>query len=254
MPRLRCRVSVAGMLVAAAQLTAVPGDIEANVAAHVELVHDAAARGARLVAFPELSLTGYELEQIAAVPELTLSEDDPRLTPLRHACAVTGVTAVPGLAMPAPGGGRQLCALAMRGDGRPVRYAKTFLHGDEPEVFVAGDGPAVFEVDGRRLGLAICGDAAAAEHARAAAAAGAEVYVCGAIFPRGTENRIVAQAAGRARETGMSVLFALASGPADPFDSSGGSGVWNSAGEPLVRLGDEAPALAVAELGPGRPT
>jgi predicted amidohydrolase len=136
----------------------------------------------------------------------------------------------------------------MSGDGRPVRCAKTFLHGAEPEVFVPGDGPEVLELDGLRFGLGICGDAAAPEHARAAAAAGAEVYVCGAIFARGTENRIVAQAAGRARETGMFVLFALASGPAGPYESSGGSGVWDPTGRPLVRLGDEAPALAVAEL------
>lgn len=241
--------SVAGVLIAAAQLTSVPGDIEANVAVHAGLVHEAAARGARLVAFPELSLTGYELERIATEPDLTLTDDDARLAPLRRACAETGVTAVVGLAMPAPSGDRQLCALALRGDEPPVRYAKTFLHGAEPEVFVAGDGLAVLEIEGRRIGLGVCSDAAHPEHARATAAAGAEVYVCGAIFTRGTEQRIVDQATGRARETGMFVLFALTSGPAGPLDTSGGSGVWDPEGRPLVRLGDQAPALAVAELG-----
>jgi predicted amidohydrolase len=226
----------------------VPGDVEANVAAHVALVNAAAARGARLVAFPELSLTGYELERIAAEPELTLTEDDARLAPLRSACEVTGVTAVVGLPMPVPGGGRQLCALALRGDGGTVRYAKTFLHDVEAEVFVAGDGPVVLEHEGRRLGLGVCFDAAHPEHARAAATAGAEVYVCGAIFARGAEHRMAAQAEGRARETGMFVLFALTSGPAGPYDSFGGSGVWDPTGRPLVQLGDEAPALAVAEV------
>jgi len=239
---------VASVLVAVAQLTAVPGNVEANVAAHVELVHVAAARGARLVAFPELSLTGYELERVAAEPALTLTEDDPRLAPLRQACAVTGVTAVAGLSMPAPGGGRQLCALVLRDGGDPVRCAKTYLHGAEADVFAAGDGPALLDLEGHRLGLGICADAAHPEHACAAAAAGAEVYVCGAIFARGTEQRIAAQATGRARETGMFVLFALTSGPAGPYDTRGGSGVWDPTGRALVRLGDEAPALAVAKL------
>ena len=136
------------MLVAAAQLTPVPGDVEANVAAHVGLVGAAADRGARLVAFPELSLTGYELDRIAAEPQLTLARDDARLAPLRQVTADTGVTAVVGLPMPAAGGGRQLCALALRGGRETVRYAKTFLHDVEAEVFAAGDGPAVLELDG----------------------------------------------------------------------------------------------------------
>ena len=236
------------MRVAAAQLTAVPGDVEANVAAHVELVHAAAARGACLVAFPELSLTGYELDRIAGSPELTLAEDDPRLAPLRVACATTGVTAVPGLPMPTPGGGRQLCALALGGDGAAVRCAKTFLHGPEAELFAAGDGPVVLDLAGRRLGLGVCFDAAHPEHARAAAAAGAEVYVCGAIFARDAEPRLLAQASGRAAENGIYVLFALTSGPAGPHDTGGGSGIWDPAGQPVVRLGAEAPALAVGEI------
>jgi hypothetical protein len=50
----------------------------------------------------------------------------------------------------------------------------------------------------------------------------------------------------------MSVLFALTSGPAGPYDTEGGSGMWDPTGQPVVRLGDEAPALAIAELAPGR--
>jgi predicted amidohydrolase len=239
------------MRVAAAQLAAVPGDVDANVAAHADLVHAAAADGAQLIVFPELSLTGYDLERIGAEPALTFADDDPRLLPLQRACAATGATAVAGLPMPVPGGGRQLCALALRPADAPVRCAKTFLHHAEAEVFLAGDGPAVFAVDGRSVGLGVCFDAAHPEHARVAAAAGAELYACGAIFGAGSEDRIVEQATGRARETGMSVLFALTSGPAGPYDTEGGSGIWDSSGRPVVRLGDDAPALAIAELAHG---
>lgn len=240
------------MLVAAAQLEPVAGDVEANVAAHVELVRAAAADGARLVVFPELSLTGYELERISAEPALTLSEDDPRLEPVRRACDATGATAVVGVSLRTPGGARQLCALALRPADPPVRCAKTFLHRAESDVFVPGDGPAVFDLDGRRVALGICFDAAHPEHARDAAAAGAELYACGAIFGTGSEDRIVAQATGRARETGMSVLFALTSGRTGPYGTEGGSGIWDPDGRPLVRLGAEAPAVAVAQLAPAR--
>src|SRR3712207_8974882 len=46
------------------------------------------------------------------------------------------------------------------------RSAKTFLHHDEAEVFVPGAGPAVLALDGRRVALGICFDAAHPEHAR----------------------------------------------------------------------------------------
>ncbi len=99
--------------------------------------------------------------------------------------------------------------------------------------------------------VGVCFDAAHPEHARTAAGAGAELYACGAIFGAGSDERIVEQATGRARETGMSVLFALTSGPAGPYHTEGGSGMWDSTGRPVVRLADDAPALAVAELAPG---
>jgi predicted amidohydrolase len=236
------------MLIAAAQLTSVPGDVEANVAAHVDLVHAAAGRDARLVAFPELSLTGYELARIEAEPALTLTADDPRLDPLKQACAAADVTAVVGLPMPTADGGRQLCALAIRPDGTLVRGAKTFLHGVENDVFTAGDGPTLLTHEDRTLALAVCADASHPEHARAAAAAGAEVYVCGAIFSRGTEQRREDQAEGRSSETGMALVFALTTGKAGPYDTDGGSGVWDSHGRPLARLGAEGPALVVGEV------
>jgi predicted amidohydrolase len=232
------------VIAAVAQLAAVPGDVGANVAAHVGLVERAGAAGAALVVFPELSLTGYELERIAAEPQLALRPDDPRLAPLREACVAAGTTAVAG----APVDG-ELAAIVLHGDGRaPDVYGKQNLDGPERDVFRAGTRTVVVEAGGRRVGLGICVDANHPEHAAAAAAAGAEVYAAGVIFKRGTEARMAANAAARARETGMWVLFAQPSGVAGPFDTTGGSGIWAPGGEPVVRLGAEAPAIGVAEL------
>ena len=65
--------------VALAQINATVGDIAGNAAKIAG--HTAAARdeGAALVVFPELSLTGYELD----APEL--QPDDPRLGPIVEA-------------------------------------------------------------------------------------------------------------------------------------------------------------------------
>src|SRR5258708_13601317 len=59
------------------------GDLKANIELHLELTQQAAAEQAHLVAFPELSLTGYFLKDL--VPDLAMDLDDPRLMPLLEA-------------------------------------------------------------------------------------------------------------------------------------------------------------------------
>ena len=63
--------------VAVAQPATAFGGVRANVAAHRDAV---AAAGARLVVFPELSLTGYDL----AAPDVDPTGDE--LAPLVAAC------------------------------------------------------------------------------------------------------------------------------------------------------------------------
>jgi predicted amidohydrolase len=67
--------------VAAAQPPCVSYDVAANASAHAATVRTA---GARVVVFPEMSLTGYELDAPA------IAAEDPRLAPIVDACAQTG--------------------------------------------------------------------------------------------------------------------------------------------------------------------
>lgn len=69
---------------AAAQTAPIRGDVEANLRQHAHLVRAAAEQGAEILVFPELSLTGYELNLAA---ELAFAEDDARLAPLAAAWA-----------------------------------------------------------------------------------------------------------------------------------------------------------------------
>ena len=144
--------------IAAAQPRCAAHDVVANAAAHARAVR---AADARVVVFPEMSLTGYELD---ATP---IDPGDVRLAPIIAACAETGTLALVGAPVPGPGIG----VLAVDAEGARVVYAKTYLHGDEAERFVPGE-PAVIEVDGWRLGLAVCRDTGIPEHAARTAALG----------------------------------------------------------------------------------
>ncbi|MCE0762612.1 hypothetical protein LWC35_06775 [Pseudonocardia kujensis] len=67
------------LTVVAAKPPCTARDVAANAHAHADTVR---RPGARLVVFPELSLTGYELDAPALDPA------DPRLAPLVEACGL----------------------------------------------------------------------------------------------------------------------------------------------------------------------
>ena len=150
------------LTIAVAQPSCVAFDVAANAAAHAAAVVAAAAR---VVVFPELSLTGYEL----AAPPLTI--DDERLAPLVAACATTGTIALAGAPIATDDERRHIAVLAVDGGGVRVAYRKMWLGNEEAAAgFVPGPAPAVLAVDGWRIGLAVCKDTGVEEHAAATAA------------------------------------------------------------------------------------
>ena len=89
------------MKLCAVQLASLKGDVQANLERHLACIEQAAALGAELVVFPELSLTGYEptLARQAALPVSST-----RLDPLQAACDRLGITVAAGLPLPTPDG------------------------------------------------------------------------------------------------------------------------------------------------------
>src|SRR3954453_7720330 len=66
--------------VALAQVAPQLGALDANLATHRACLAQARDAGADLVVFPELGLTGYQLQDLAA--EVAMRLDDPRLAEL----------------------------------------------------------------------------------------------------------------------------------------------------------------------------
>ncbi|HEX5588715.1 MAG TPA: carbon-nitrogen hydrolase family protein [Candidatus Limnocylindrales bacterium] len=228
--------------VAAAQPACVGYDLAANAAAHAAAVR---AAGARVVVFPELSLTGYELD--AAAVEL----DDPRLGPIVEACAETGSVALAGGPVLGDDGRRHLGMLAIDAAGVRVVYRKTFLGGAEPDHFAPGPGAEEIEVDGWRLGLGICKDTRIAEHITTTGALGIDAYAAGML--EAAEDAGVPEERARriARELGIPVVIAsFAGSTGGGYDvAAGGSGIWAADGTELARAGAEVGEVVRATLG-----
>jgi predicted amidohydrolase len=199
---------------------------------------------ARVVVFPELSLTGYELDAPA------IGADDPRLAPIVEACAGTGALALAGAPADGEGGESHIAMLAIDGTGARVAYRKLWLGGAEPDRFAPGTRPAVLDVDGWRLGLAVCKDTGVAQHASDTAALDIDVYVAGALEAADDADVQPERARRIARDHGVWVAVASFAGPTGGgFDATaGGSAIWRPDGTEISRVGRDPGAIARATL------
>ena len=215
--------------------------VSRNAGIHADAVRRARSR---VVVFPELSLTGYELT--ADVVEL----DDAALEPIVAACATTGSLALVGAPVADDDGGVSIAMLAVDADGVRVAYRKTWLGGAEPSRFSAGDGPTVLEVDGWRLGLGICKDTGAAQHTAGTAALGVDAYLAGLVHRPEELPEQEARAVVIARTCRAFVAFASFAGPTgDVFtETAGSSAIWSPDGLAVARAGPDVGGIARAAL------
>ena len=145
--------------IALAQIAPRLGLLEENLARHHELLEEARTAGAGLVVFPELGLTGYLLQDLAA--EVAMRLDDPRLA--RLAAATRDLSAVVSF-VEESGDHRLFIAAALVEDGeiRHVHrklYLPTYGLFDERRFFAAGDVlRTVPSRLGVGIGIAVCED------------------------------------------------------------------------------------------------
>lgn len=145
--------------IALAQIAPRLGHLEANLDRHREILGEARARDADLVVFPELGLTGYLLQDLAA--EVAMRVDDPRLASL--AAETRDMSAVVSF-VEESADHRLFISAALLEDGaiRHVHrkvYLPTYGLFDERRFFAPGDMlRAVPSRLGVGVGLAVCED------------------------------------------------------------------------------------------------
>jgi predicted amidohydrolase len=230
------------LMVAVAQPGCVPADLAGNAGRHAALVRRAAAR---VVVFPELSLTGYELADAEVVDPA-----DARLAELREACAETNSVALAGAPVAGPAGRPSIGMLAIDGAGARVAYRKQWLSDEEARRFDAGAEPARLEVDGWGLGLAICKDTATGRHQLDTARLGIDAYVGGLVMLPEERGEQARRGQAIATEFRVFVAFASFAGPTGSGypQTAGQSALWDRDGRLLAQAGPNLDELARAEL------
>jgi predicted amidohydrolase len=145
--------------IALAQLAPTLGALEDNLERHRAVLAEARDGGANLIVFPELGLTGYLLQDLAA--DVAMRLDDPRLASL--VAETRGVSAV--ISFVEESADHRLFIAAALVEGGSIRHVhrKLFLptYGlfDERRFFAAGDLlRAVPSELGAGIGLGVCED------------------------------------------------------------------------------------------------
>ena len=145
------------LTLALAQSTFVVGDIAGNAKKIIEQANIAREKGAQIIVFPELALTGYPPEDLLLRPSLALRVN----AVLAEIAAIEGIVVVVGF--PLNEGKKRFNSAgvfaqgAQRGTYRKQKLPNYSVF-DEARYFESGKDSVIFEISGRKVGLLICED------------------------------------------------------------------------------------------------
>lgn len=232
------------MLALLAQLPPAPGSPIANAA------RAAAAIGefpeAKLAVFPELFISGYRLRDLDAV---ACAADGAEMRMVAQAAATTETAVAIGfLERSGSGFHNAVACFDEKGELAGV-YRKVKLFGRESDVFIAGRRMLLVELAGRIVAPMVCFDMEFPELARAAALAGADLFVTVAanMDPFGREHRV--HALSRALENRIPHLYVNRIGQESGFAFTGESRYVDADGIVVTEAAGREERILLAEVG-----
>ena len=156
------------------QTTSLPYDKQANLTRVLTTMETAAARGASLILFPEMFLTGYLIRD--RLEELAEPLDGPTLRAIGEKAKALNMGVVLGTPLKNPGGKPYNAVVMIDRDGAIAgTQGKTHFFGGEEKMFDPGPTLRAFDTSFGRMGILVCYDGEFPETARTLALDGAKI-------------------------------------------------------------------------------
>jgi predicted amidohydrolase len=245
--------------IALAQFNTKLGNVKANLEKHLEHIEDAVNRGADVLIFPELSLTGYALQDLAVTTALRPHQDDPVFADLLQASQA--IDLMVGF-VHEDHRHRFYIASAYLSQGKILHihnkvYLPTYGMFDEGRFFAWGDSVRAFDTRFGRVGMLICEDFWHASLPYLLWLDGADLLFFASASPgRGLSKDPRLSSSEWVEHTNRAyaglftnfVAHANRVGYEDGLNFWGGSTIYDPNGDLVMRAPDFEPALTIAEI------
>jgi len=229
------------MRIALVQIQSKPGNVQANLTAHLNWVHKAIQQNCDAVFFPELSLTGYE-PSLSSV--LRIDPTDDILQPFQAVSNEAKITI--GIGVPTKSNGEtKISMVVFQPHTSCVMYSKQILHADEKPYFVEGDKQLIIELQGVKIAPAICFESLSSKHFESALSAGFDIYLATVAKPQKALSNALPYYVRLATDYNKNILFVNAIGMADNFIAYGKSSLINQSGEITKQLSATTETLLI---------
>ncbi|WP_240139603.1 NAD+ synthase [Streptomyces sp. MUM 178J] len=257
MPQLRLALN---------QIDSTVGDLAGNAESIMHWTRHAAGQGAHLIAFPEMALTGYPVEDLALRPSF-VEASRAALRALAARLADEGFGELPVIvgyldrserAQPRygqPAGAPQNAAAVLHRGEVVLTFAKHHLPNygvfDEFRYFVPGDTMPVIRVHGVDVALAICEDLwqdGGRVPAARSAGAGLLVSINASPYERKKDDTRLELVRKRAQEAGCTTAYVAMIGGQDELVFDGDSIVVDASGDVIARAPQFAEGSVILDL------
>ncbi|CAA9360223.1 MAG: NAD synthetase / Glutamine amidotransferase chain of NAD synthetase [uncultured Nocardioidaceae bacterium] len=253
------------LTVALAQVNPTVGDLAGNAQLVLEWTRRAGDAGAHVVAFPEMMLTGYPIEDLAfrssfvdasraTLDDLAAKLDAEGLGELVVVVGYLGKALESADRLGVPRGSPQNCAAVVHRGAVVTRYSKHHLPNygvfDEARYFVPGDTVEVIRVGGVDVAVCICEDLWQDGPSMAAKTAGAGLLLVinGSPFEANKDDSRLELCARRAIEGECALAYVNMVGGQDELVFDGDSLVVDAGGALVARAGQFTEELLLADL------
>ena len=227
------KINIHKMKICIVQTSALKGDISGNITKHLQFIELAVTNGADMIAFPELSITGYE-PTLAA--ELATTATDDRLDCFQKLSNNHRITICVGL----PTRLEQQLLISMiifQPNKERLTYSKQYLYPTEVDYFSPGTRPVYLHLDDDMIiAPAICYELSVPQHSENAHTNGASVYFASVLNSVSGVDNDLKRLADIARNYNMTTFMANYVGESGGYACAGKSSVWYPDGTLAAQL------------------